>query len=527
MDRWTSSTESMPPAQPEQRIGSYRVLGPIGAGGMSSVFRAVHVESKHEVALKVLTRTLAKNSTLLQRFLREARSAETLEHPNIVAIYDRGIDSGRHYLVLEYLAGGDFHDYVMQRGPLSLAEAVTVVKSTADGLNYAANRGLIHRDVKPSNILRTPEGKIKIIDLGLALQQEFEDERVTRDGTTVGTVDYMAPEQARDSRATSIQSDMYSLGCTFYYLLTGVPPFPGGDITDKLTRHAKNPPPDVRDLRPDLPGELSALLLKMMAKRPEERFASYDDLISAIDWIPLAGADRPPTVTLAPVYESDGAAPQGYDLDATRIHKHAEPHGNGSADASFPLVSMAELAAEDIPRAARDQPFAGSSVRDRSVIERQALHTEEEVEESVGSELPDRVTPAPAGLKIPVMAFVIPGTVLCLAFAILGIGLAQFMGSRGGAEADALGGEGMIAGAPFDRAAGGSGGGIAPERRVDERERSRMPPRARATRARWLREMGRAARPRSSRDRARAGATARCCCQVLAGLGESACSGTG
>ncbi len=437
MDRSTSSTESMPPAQPEQRIGSYRVLGPLGAGGMSSVFRAVHVESNHEVALKVLTRTLAKNSTLLQRFLREARSAETLEHPNIVAIYDRGIDSGRHYLVLEYLAGGDFHDYVLQRGPLSLAEAVTVVKSTADGLNYAANRGLIHRDVKPSNILRTPEGKIKIIDLGLALQQEFEDERVTRDGTTVGTVDYMAPEQARDSRATSIQSDMYSLGCTFYYLLTGVPPYPGGDITDKLTRHAKNPPPDVRDLRPDLPGELGALLLKMMAKRPEERFASYDDLISAIDWIPLAGADRPPTVTLAPVYETDGAAPQGYDLDATRIHKHAEPASNGSADASFPMVSMAELAAEDVPRATRDHSFAGSGVRDRPVIERHGAHTEDVVELEA-RELPERAPTAPKGRSIPVMAFVIPGAILCLAFVILGIGLAQFMGSQGGAEADAL-----------------------------------------------------------------------------------------
>ncbi len=232
MDESTSSTESMEAAQPEARIGSYRVLEPLGIGGMSSVFRAVHVETNQEVALKVLTRSLAKNATLLQRFLREARSAETLEHPNIVAIYDRGIDSGRHYLVLEYVAGGDFHDYIQRRGPLSLAEAISVVKSVAAGLKYAANRGLIHRDVKPSNILRTPTGEIKIIDLGLALQNEFEDERVTREGTTVGTVDYMAPEQARDSRATSIQSDMYSLGCTFYYLL---------DRSSSVSRAATSP----------------------------------------------------------------------------------------------------------------------------------------------------------------------------------------------------------------------------------------------------------------------------------------------
>src|SRR5271163_2526958 len=329
MDESTSWGEAPTGTVAGQRIGSYRVLQSLGSGGMSSVFRAVHEETGHEVALKVLTRSLARNSTLLQRFMREARSAETLEHPNIVTIYDRGIDRGRHYLVLEYVPGGDFHEYIQRRGPLSTAEAVSVVRSVAAGLLYAAGRGLIHRDIKPSNLLRSEAGQIKIIDLGLALQAENEDERVTREGTTVGTVDYMAPEQARDSRATSIQSDMYSLGCTLYYLLTGVAPFPGGDITDKLTRHAKNPPPDVRDLRPDLPGELSALLLKMMAKRPEDRFASYDDLISAIDWIPLAGADRPPTVTLAPVYETDGAAPQGYDLDATRIHKHAEPHSNG------------------------------------------------------------------------------------------------------------------------------------------------------------------------------------------------------
>ena len=160
-----------------------------------------------------------------------------------MAIFDRGIDGGRHYLALEYVPGGDFHDYIQKNGPLPLSEAIGVIRSVASGLKYAATRGLIHRDIKPSNILRTPSGAAKIIDLGLALQAHVEDERVTREGTTVGTVNYMAPEQARDSRATSILSDMYSLGCTFYYLLAGIPPFPGGDITDKLTRHARSPAP--------------------------------------------------------------------------------------------------------------------------------------------------------------------------------------------------------------------------------------------------------------------------------------------
>ena len=282
MDETTSTSGEQTGATPGQQIGSYRIVQPLGTGGMSSVYLAVHVETGHEVALKVLTRSLARNAMLLQRFLREARSAETLDHSNIVAIYDRGMDRGRHYLVLEHVAGGDLHDYVHRQGPLSAAEAISVIKDVAGGLKYAAGRGLIHRDIKPSNLLRTPTGQIKIIDLGLALQNQIEDERVTRDGTTVGTVDYMAPEQARDSRATSIQSDIYSLGCTFYFLLTGVPPFPGGDITDKLTRHARTPAPNVNDLRPDVPAELAAVIQRMMAKKPEDRFASYDELTAAL-----------------------------------------------------------------------------------------------------------------------------------------------------------------------------------------------------------------------------------------------------
>ena len=179
------------------------------------------------------------------------------------------------------------------------------MKSVASGLRYAASRGLIHRDIKPSNILRTPAGQVKIIDLGLALQNEFEDERVTREGTTVGTVDYMAPEQARDSRATSIQSDIYSLGCTFYYFLTGVAAYPGGDITDKLTRHARSPVPDVRDLRPDVPAAVSAIIQKMMAKKPEDRFASYDELIAALDAAGGDGTDEDPGIALVPLADDD------------------------------------------------------------------------------------------------------------------------------------------------------------------------------------------------------------------------------
>ncbi|MFO0954766.1 MAG: serine/threonine-protein kinase, partial [Isosphaeraceae bacterium] len=284
-----------PPERRLPRIGSYELLEPLGTGGMSSVFRARHLETGLEVAVKVLPRNLAKNPTVLQRFLREARSAEALQHPHIVAIYDRGQDQGRNYLVLEYVHGGDLHDRVRSEGPLPIHLAVSAIRQVAEGLRYAATCGVIHRDIKPANVLMTSDGKVKVIDLGLALQADDEDERVTREGTTVGTVDYMAPEQARDSRATSIRSDIYSLGCTFMFLLTGQPPFPGGDVAEKLHRHINVPPPDPRSRRPEIPDSLAQLVLKMLAKQPEARFSGYDELLDAL------GQIKTETSTAAPV----------------------------------------------------------------------------------------------------------------------------------------------------------------------------------------------------------------------------------
>jgi serine/threonine-protein kinase len=420
------SSFTRPPAEPipENRIGSYRIVSPLGTGGMSSVFRAIHVQTGHEVALKVLTRSLARNSILLQRFLREARSAETLEHPNIVAIYDRGSDQGRHYLVLEYVSGGDFHKRVQHQGPLSVAEAVSVVKSVAAGLKYAANRGLIHRDIKPSNILRTPAGEIKIIDLGLALQNVFEDERVTREGTTVGTVDYMAPEQARDSRATSIQSDIYSLGCTFYYLLTGVPPFPGGDITDKLTRHAKTPPPAVSDLRPDVPAAISSAIQTMMAKQPEDRYDSYDLLLAALDAVAIDETEKSAGIALVPL--DDGADD---DRRATLGEARASRHNGNSGDEAIRMGSLAELVADELSGQRRERsptgtiPAAPSPPVPRWNSIQAEVPLPKEVEPDLG------LTEAPTAKASSVVAWIVPGACVGFAFVILGIGLLQLMNS--------------------------------------------------------------------------------------------------
>jgi serine/threonine-protein kinase len=379
----------------------------------------------HEVALKILTRTLAKNSTLLQRFLREARSAEALEHPNIVAIYDRGIDQGRHYLVLEYVPGGDFHDHIRQHGPLSVAEAVSVIRKVADGLKYAAGKGLIHRDIKPSNILRTQTGEIKIIDLGLALQNEFEDERVTRDGTTVGTVDYMAPEQARDSRGTSIQSDLYSLGCTFYYLLTGVPPYPGGDITDKLTRHAKSPPPDVCDLRPDVPAGITSIIQRMMAKRAEDRFASYDDLIAALDAVPVAETERAPAFLLHPLDDGRAGARSDPLVDLSQSRDQDGYRSDGSHEQEIPVISLAELLAADEPPAE-----VGARPAALEPPARRALAWPTEVD-TLPTSVDSKQPLLPARDVSSASAWIISGAFVGVAFVILAVGILQFVHSRG------------------------------------------------------------------------------------------------
>ncbi len=312
---------------PGIRVGSYRILQALGSGGMSSVFKAEHIETGVVVAVKVLPRNLARNKTLLQRFVREAKSAEALEHANVVAIYDHGTDDGRYYLVLEYVEGGDLHDWVRAHGPMRTPEAVGAIRAVAEGLKFAADLGLIHRDIKPANILRAIDGRIKIADLGLALQADDEDERVTREGTTVGTVDYMSPEQAKDSRATSERSDIYSLGCTFFFLLTGQPPYPGGDVTEKLTRHVTAPVPELTGFRPEAPPALSRLIQRMLAKKPENRFADYSELIAALDDISSV-----PVATSGPFGSGWGRCPSArfagrrFRRDRTdRIHRVPAP----------------------------------------------------------------------------------------------------------------------------------------------------------------------------------------------------------
>ncbi|MEO6809213.1 MAG: protein kinase [Isosphaeraceae bacterium] len=447
--------------QPLPQIGSYRLIQQLGSGGMSSVFKAIHVESGHEVAVKVLPRSLAKNPTLLQRFLREAKSAEALEHSNIVSIFDRGAEDGRHYLVLEYVPGGDLHDRVREKGPFSPAETIAIMRASAEGLSHAAGRGMIHRDIKPANLLLDADGKVKITDLGLALQMDDEDERVTRDGTTVGTVDYMAPEQARDSRATSVRSDIYSLGGTAYFLLAGSPPFPGGDVPDKLRRHAQTPAPDVRMIRPDVPEPLARLIQKMMAKRPEARFASYDELIAALDAIPLNAV----SAQSAPLYAliddegdddeddfvlTEASIPLADDRPTLVPSRAIDPPRSGTTPTSTPTpapspgkqavaaeVNLAELAAldeDDGPRPALKRRPAPAPAPAPAAPPPGAYDVDDE-EVAYGVAGPPRVSTAD---DVALKTYIIRGLVYGLAIALLGIVLVQLVKLAPSATEDSI-----------------------------------------------------------------------------------------
>ncbi|MBW3539386.1 MAG: serine/threonine protein kinase [Planctomycetes bacterium] len=273
-----------PPKRSEgQALGKYLIQRKIGAGGMGTVFLAVDTDLKRTVALKVLSRDRARNPTLVKRFRAEGQAAANLRHDNLVTVYEAGEIEGYLYIALEYVEGTDVHNLVEHRGPVPTRRSVEIVKQVARALDHAWQRNIVHRDIKPSNLLIQGDGSVKLTDFGLARSlDETTEAGITRDGTTVGTVDYMAPEQARDSKAADIRSDIYSLGCTWYQMLTGQPPYEGS-ITNKLNAHALLPPPDPRDVNREVPEGVVAILHRMMAKNPDDRYQSPRDLLDDLE----------------------------------------------------------------------------------------------------------------------------------------------------------------------------------------------------------------------------------------------------
>ncbi len=256
-------------------IGRYRLLAHIATGGMGIIYKARDEETGQPVALKILLPGLAQNPTTLERFRREAGRYAKLSHEHIVRLHEFGEANGIHFLALDYVDGIDLHEYISRKGTLDADEACLLITQAVRALAYLHQQNIIHRDIKPSNILLTKKNGwpiIKLTDLGLAREISGDEIRLTRTGYMVGTIDYIAPEQARDSQSADPRSDIYSLGCTFYHMLAGRPPFSEGSLPERLLRHVDTAPPDIRQFHRGLSREVVTLLERMLAKKPEQRY---------------------------------------------------------------------------------------------------------------------------------------------------------------------------------------------------------------------------------------------------------------
>lgn len=313
-------------------IDKYLILDKLGAGGMGMVFKALHRRIKRVVALKVLPPSFAKDETAVRRFHREAEAAAKVSHPNVVAVLDADEFNGLHFFAMEYSAGKDLKRLVETRGPLPVAQAIECVLQAARGLGAAHARGIYHRDIKPSNLLLDPRGTLKVLDLGLARMMDKgaellgsvePDPELTRPGSIMGTVAFMAPEQAYNSRSADHRSDIYSLGCTLFYLLTGRPPYDGDTLMARVIAHREEPIPSLTDSQPDLPPVLDVTLRRMMAKSPQDRYQSVDELISVLQSCQSFGS----TI-------EDGASWRGFDSTLNIDRPQSKPV-NASSPTGF------------------------------------------------------------------------------------------------------------------------------------------------------------------------------------------------
>lgn len=322
-------------------LGKYRILERIGAGGHSTVYLGEHLLVRRRVAIKVLPTARSDNPTALARFYREARAAGSLDHPNLVKAHDVDCDNGLHFLVMDYVDGSSLQQIVARFGPLSIERSAHYIRQAAQALQAAYAAGLVHRDIKPANILLDRRGVIRVLDLGLARFFCDNDDPLTfkfDNNNVLGTADYVSPEQALNSHDVDIRADIYSLGATFYFLLTGRPLFPEGHITHKLIWHQTRQPPPLRQLRPDTPPALAALVERTIEKNPDRRYQTPTEMIEAlIPWttmpLPLPSEEEMPRLSPAARAAAIADSDSGSNL----------ARGPRSADAATRSVAAREL----------------------------------------------------------------------------------------------------------------------------------------------------------------------------------------
>jgi serine/threonine-protein kinase len=315
-------------------LGPYRLLERLAEGGMGQVFKARHEGLDRVVALKVIRKDRLANPDSVRRFHREIRAAAQLSHPNIVMAYDADEVDGTHFFAMEYVDGIDLDQLVRQAGPLPVEQACDYIRQAALGLQHALECGLVHRDIKPANLLLAyPPSRsgqatggsasslhrrpmVKVLDMGLARLHDPEGleesaSQLTQEGRVVGTPDFMAPEQATNSHTADIRADLYSLGCTFYYLLTGHVLYGGGTAMEKLLRHRLDPPPPIERVRPGVPAGVRAVLYKLLAKHPEDRYQTPAELAAALE---AAWKDADSAPSSVPAGEADATPSKVFDF---------------------------------------------------------------------------------------------------------------------------------------------------------------------------------------------------------------------
>ncbi len=303
-------TRGKPILDVPEMLGECRVLEELGHGGMGRVYKALHTKLDRIVAVKVLPRGRMGDQQAITRFEREMKAIGRLAHPNIVQAFDAREIDGTPILIMEFVDGLDLAEIVSRTGPLSVAEACELMRQTAEALQCAHRHGLVHRDIKPSNIMLARSGEVKLLDLGLArfCAEATADEEMTSTGQAMGTADYIAPEQAADSRTVDIRADLYSLGCTLYKLLSGLAPFSGPEYhgtLDKINAHVHQPAPSIRHAVGDVPERLATIVDRLLAKNPADRFGTPAELAEAL--APWCGnADLPALLRRA---EASGSAP--------------------------------------------------------------------------------------------------------------------------------------------------------------------------------------------------------------------------